>query len=392
MPQRIPRSAEVEAVRLLLRRNPVVAILGARQVGKSTLAREVARLHGGPVHHFDLEDPEVLVRFEEPMLLLRRLKGLVVLDEIQRTPEIFPVLRVLADRPGPPARFLVLGSAAPELLRQSTESLAGRIAFRVLGGFGMDEVGARRMEDLWVRGGFPRSFLAEDAAASLAWRRGFVRGLFERDLPGLGIRVPRETMGRFSTMLAHYHGQTWNASEFARSFGVSDHTVRRYLDILTGAFVVEQVRPFTASVGKRVVKSPRVFLADTGVLHALLGLETLEDVESHPKVGASWEGFAGAAVRRRLGALPEECHFWATQSGAELDLLVVRGRRRLGFEVKRTALPRTTRSMHIAMEDLGLESLTVIHAGSDTFPLAERIRAVALSRVLEDLEPLRAPR
>jgi hypothetical protein len=389
VPQRIPRSAEVEAIRVLLRRNPVLAILGARQVGKSTLAREVAKVHRGPVHHFDLEDPEVLVRFEEPMLLLRRLRGLVVLDEIQRTPEIFPVLRVLADRPGTPARFLVLGSAAPELLRQSTESLAGRIALRVLGGFGLEEVGAPRVEDLWVRGGFPRSFLAGDAGASLAWRRDFVRGFLERDLPGLGIRVPRETMGRFSTMLAHYHGQNWNASEFARAFGVSDHTVRRYLDLLTSTFVVEQLRPWSASVGKRVVKSPKVFLADTGILHALLGLETLEDVESHPKVGASWEGFAAAAVRRRLGALPEECWFWATQSGAELDLLVVRGRRRLGFEMKRTALPRTTRSMHIAMEDLGLESLTVLHAGSDTFPLTDRIRAVALSRVLEDLEPLR---
>ncbi|MCK6481042.1 MAG: ATP-binding protein [Planctomycetaceae bacterium] len=384
----LPRQAEIGAIRTLLRRNPVVALLGARQVGKSTLAREVAALHGGPVHHFDLEDPEVLVRFQEPMLLLRRLRGLVVLDEVQRTPEIFPVLRVLADRPGTPARFLVLGSAAPELLRQSTESLAGRIALRVLGGFGLDEVGAPAMEDLWVRGGFPRSFLAEDAGASLAWRRDFIRGFLERDLPGLGIRAPRETMGRFATMLAHFHGQTWNSSEFARAFGVSDHTVRRYLDLLTGTFVVERLRPWSENVGKRVVRSPRVFLADTGVLHALLGLGTLEDVESHPKVGASWEGFAASAVRRRLGAHPEECWFWGTQSGAELDLLVVRGRRRLGFEMKRTAVPRTTRSMHIAREDLRLDSLTVLHAGPETFDLPGGIRAMALSRVLVDLEPL----
>jgi predicted AAA+ superfamily ATPase len=388
MPSPILRAAEVRTVQGLLRRNPVVAILGARQVGKSTLAREVAGRVRGSVHAFDLEDPEVLQRFREPMLVLRPLRGLVVLDEVQGTPEIFSVLRVLADRPGTPARFLVLGSASPDLLRQTSESLAGRIALHELQGFGLDEVGPGAMERLWIRGRFPRSFLARSGADSWSWRRDFLRQFLERDLPQLGITVSSVTLRRFWTMLAHCHGQTWNSSEFARAFGVSDHTVRRYLDVLTATYVAEQRQPWTENVGKRLVKAPRVFLADTGILHALLGLRGREDVESHPKAGASWEGFASAAVRRRLGAREEECFFWATHAGAELDLLVVRGRRRLGFEVKRTGMPRVTKSMRMALADLRLRELVVIHAGGESFPLARRVRAVALSRVLEDLEPL----
>ncbi len=385
----VPRTSEVEAVRHLLRRSPVVAVLGARQVGKSTLARKVASHQRGPVHHFDLESPRVRPKFAEPMFLLEPLRGLVVLDEVQRVPEIFPVLRVLADRPDAPARFLVLGSASPDLLRQTSESLAGRIAFHDLQGFALDEVGPNRLDRLWIRGRFPMSFLAGSESDSLHWRRDYIRTFLERDLPGLGIPFPEETLRRFWTMLAHYHGQTWNASEFARAFGVADHTVRRYLDALTWTYVVEQRRPWTENVGKRVVKSPRVYLADTGILHALLNLPDREGVEGHPRVGASWESFAAAAVRRRLGARGDECYFWATHAGAELDLLVVRGIRRYGFEIKRTAEPRVTKSMRIAMEDLRLPELTVIHAGKDSFPMSKGIRAVALARVLEDLKPLR---
>ncbi len=384
----LPRPAEVKAVRAHLRRYPVVAVLGARQVGKSTLAREVARAHGGRVHFFDLEDPAVLDRFREPMLTLRRLRGLVVLDEVQRLPEVFPSLRVLADREGTPARFLILGSASPALLRQSSESLAGRIHYHELRGFGLDEAGVDRLEDLWLRGGSPKSFLAVSNRESLVWRQEFLRTFLERDLPQLGVQVPAPTLRRFWTMLAHHHGQTWNSSELARSFGVSDHAVRRYLDLLTATLVVEQRQPWSEDVGKRVVKAPRVFLGDTGLLHALLSVDGMEALESHPKAGASWESFAAASVRRRLGARPEECYFWRTYAGAELDLLVVRGRRRRGFEMKRTEAPRVTRSMHEARKSLGLEEVVVLHAGSDSYDIAEGFRAVALGRVFEDLDPL----
>lgn len=379
------RPRHLRAVRGLLRRHPVVAILGARQVGKTTLARSVCRLERGRTVWFDLEDPADLGRLGEPMLALRGARGLVVIDEVQRRPDLFPVLRVLADRPGRPARFLVLGSASPELLRQSSESLAGRIAFHQLTPFALEEAGSARWAGLWLRGGFPRSFLARSDAASAEWRRGFVRTFLERDLPQLGISIPAETMRRFWTMLAHYHAQSWNASEFGRAFGVADTTVRRYLDALTSTFVVRQIQPWHENLGKRQVKSPKVYVGDGGLLHVLLGLETLADLEGHPKVGASWEGFALEQVVHALGARSEECFFWATHGGAELDLLWLRGSRRRGFEFKRTEAPSVTPSMRIALKDLRLDRLDVIHAGAQTFPLAERIRAVALPRLLTAL-------
>lgn len=384
----IPRRGHLSRLQELLRRHPVVAILGARQVGKTTLARRLVERREGPVHLLDLEDPEDLARLADPKLALERLEGLVVLDEIQRRPELFPVLRVLADRPDRPARFLILGSASPDLMQQSSESLAGRIAYHELGGFTLDEAGADQLDRLWLRGGFPRSFLAASEAASAEWRRNFVRTFLERDIPQLGIRIPSTTLHRFWRMLAHHHAQTWNGAELARAFGVSQPTVRNYLDILTGALVIRQLPPWTANVGKRQVKSPKIYLTDPGLVHVLLGLETRVDVEGHPKVGASWEGFALRQVAHRLDARREECHFWATHAGAELDLLVVRGQRRLGFEFKRTSTPGTTRSMHSALETLELERLDVVHAGKETFPLKEKIRALSLHRILEDLEPL----
>lgn len=371
----------------LLRTSPVVAILGARQEGKSTLARMVAGERGGPVAFFDLEDPADVARLAEPVLALGDRRGLVVLDEVQRLPEVFRGLRVLADRPRTPARFLVLGSASPDLLRQSSESLAGRLAFHDLGGFSLEEVGAGRLERLWLRGGFPRAFLARSERSGADWRRDFVRTFLQRDLPQVGITIPSETLGRFWSMLAHYHGQVWNASEFARSFGVADTTVRRYLDILSATFVLRALPPWHENIAKRQVKSPKVYVADSGLLHTLLGIESREDLERHPKLGASWEGFAIEQVVARLRARREECFFWATHAGAELDLLVVRGRRRLGFEVKRTASPSLTRSMRVALHDLSLDRLDVVHAGKETFPLAPRVRAVALRRLLTDLSP-----
>jgi uncharacterized protein len=383
------RPAHVAAITRALREFPVVAILGARQVGKTTLANLVAERRSGRTTLFDLERPEHVTLLDDAMLALEELRGLVIIDEVQRRPELFPVLRVLADRRPLPARFLVLGSASPALLRQSSESLAGRVLHYELDPITLDEAGVSRLRRLWVRGGFPRSFLARSDSASATWRREFIRTFLERDLPQLGVTIPALTLHRFWTMLAHYHGQRWNASELARAFGVGDMTVRRYLDLLTATFVVRQVPPWYENLGKRVVKSPKVYIADSGLLHALLDIEDGQSLERHPKVGASWEGFAIAQVQKQLGLRAGESYFWATHEGAELDLLAVRGRRRLGFEIKHTTAPSVTRSMRIALSDLQLERLDVIHAGRESFPLAPKIRAVALSRLLDDVEPLR---
>jgi len=383
----IPRSTELERLADLLPQFPVVGLIGARQVGKTTLAMALAARFGGEVTHFDLENPRDLSRLDDPLFALEGLKGLVVLDEIQLRPELFPVLRVLADREGVPARFLVLGSASPALLRQSSESLAGRVAYHELGGLRLAEVGSDQSESLWLRGGFPRSYLAESEPASYRWRRQFVRTYLERDLSELGINLPSTTMRRFWTMLAHYHGELWNGSELARAFGVSHKTVGGYLDTLCSTFMAKRLEPWHENVSKRQVKAPKIYLADSGILHSLLGLESRQDLLGHPKVGASWEGFALSEVIAHLDARPEECFFWKLHSGAELDLLIRRGNLRRGFELKLTSSPRVTPSMRSALEVLGLEELVVIHAGSESYPLAPRIRAVGLAR-LEELAGL----
>ncbi len=384
----VRRDALLNRLDRLLSESPVVALVGARQVGKSTLARDLARRRRGPSTFFDLEHPADLARLDDPLTALAPLKGLVVLDEIQRRPELFPVLRVLADRPRGRARFLVLGSASPELLRQSSESLAGRVAFLDLGGFSLAEVLPARLDRLWLRGGFPRSFLARSDAASAGWREDFVRTFLERDLPQIGIRVGAVAMRRFWSMIAHYHGQTWNSSELGRAFGVSDTSTRRWLDLLVATFMVRILPPWSANIGKRQVKAPRVYVADTGLLHTLLGIETRSALEHHPKIGASWEGFAIDQVCRHLGARSHEAFFWRTHTGAELDLLVVRGRERLGFEIKRTVAPAATPSMRSALADLDLTRIDVVHAGTETYPLVPHVRAVALRRLLADVKPL----
>ena len=381
----IVRSAHLEALARLLAQSPVVAILGARQVGKTTLARAFAAGRRGPVTFFDLERPADLARLADPELALEPLRGLVVLDEIQQRPDLLPLLRVLADRPRAPARFLLLGSASPDLVRGSSESLAGRIAFHFLPGFSLEEVGAGNLDRLWVRGGFPRSYLARSEAASAQWRRSFVRTFLERDVLRLGVNIPPPTLGRFWSMLAHYHGQIWNASEFARAFGVSESTVRRYLDALATVSVIRQLRPWSENLKKRQVKAPKVYLSDSGLLHTLLDLETRDDLLGHPKVGASWEGFLLDQVIQHLALRWDQCWFWATHGGAELDLLVLRGSHRIGFEFKRTSTPTLTPSMRIALEDLRLERLYVVHAGRETFPLATNVQAIAAGRLREDL-------
>ena len=384
----IDRPGHRQRVETLLRQFPVVAILGPRQVGKTTLAGRVVAARRRDVTSFDLENAEDLTLLRDPLLALRPLRGLVVIDEVQRRPELFQTLRVLVDEPRVRRRFLVLGSASPELLRQTSESLVGRIAYHELGGFALEETGPLRWERLWRRGGFPRSFLARSDAASERWRRELIRNYLERDLPALGLRLPAPTLRRFWMMLAHYHAQVWNASEIARSFGVAHTTVQRYLDVLTETFMIRQLQPWHENLGKRQVKAPRLFVRDSGVLHALLGATSVRELETHPKVGASWEGFGLESVIARLRAEPEECFFWATHSGAELDLLVVRGRRRLGFEFKRSTTPALTRSMHVASEDLRLTKLWVVHAGERAFDLAPRIRALPLARLLEELQLL----
>ncbi len=381
----LQRAAALEALSEAFDRAPTVALLGPRQVGKTTLALEYGRRFDGPVTRFDLENPRDLSRLEDPLGALEHLSGLVILDEIQRRPNTFPVLRVLVDRPDNTARFLVLGSAAPHLLRQASETLAGRIALKELSGLDVREVGVAALRRLWLRGGFPRSFLARTDAASFAWRRDFVRTFLERDLPQLGVRTPATALRRFWTMTAHLHGQVWNHAEVARAFGSSPRAAATYRDLLESALVLRVLTPWSQNVRKRQVKAPRIYLRDAGLLHFLLGIRTWEDLEGHPKVGASFEGFVIHELTAHFGAEPEECFFWRAHTGAEVDFLVVRGRERRAFEIKRTSAPRTTRSMHTAMRDLGLDHLDVIHAGEDTYPLRDRIRAVAASRIREDI-------
>ena len=385
----IQRKMEMKNLQGLLKRHRVVGIVGARQVGKTTLARNLAKTIDKKVTYFDLENPEDQSRIADPMLALKELKGLVVIDEIQRHPDLFPVLRVLVDRPRTAVRFLILGSASPDMLRQSSETLAGRIFYHQLSGFAMDEIRAENYKQLWLRGGFPRSFLARSHNHSDEWRRGFIQTFLERDLPQLGVNIRSTTLSRFWRMLTHYHGQTWNASEFGRSFGVADTTVRNYLDLLTSALVVRQLLPWHENISKRQVKAPKIYVADSGLLHSLLNLKTFRDLEGHPKLGASWEGFVLQQIIRRLGARSDECFFWATHAGAELDLFVNRGRHRLGFEIKRTSSPQITPSMRNALGDLKLDRLDLVHAGDETFPMGKKIRAVALPRLLDDLQPLR---
>ena len=384
----ISRTADLAELHGLLRRHRIVALVGARQVGKTTLAKDYLRRRPSGGHFLDLENPQDEARLGDAMLALGPLRGLVVIDEIQRRPDLFPVLRVLADRRPNPARFLLLGSATPELLQRTSESLAGRIYYQELGGLSLADTGMRQSGRRWVRGGLPRSFLARSARESFEVRLGYIRTFLERDLPALGIRTSPSTMRRFWTMLAHYHGQTWNSSELARSFGVADTTVRGYLDRLAAAFAVRLLPPWHANIAKRQVKAPKVYIADSGVFHALLNLPEEADIEAHPKCGASWEGFVIEQIVRRLGARPEECFFWATHTGSELDLLVVRGRRRYSFEIKRTVAPRVTPSMQHALHDLQLVRLDVVYAGDQTFELGPRLRAVALTRLLDDLQPL----
>jgi len=373
----IARTRWLAQIRAALRRSRVTALVGPRQAGKTTLARQIVPPKSPA--YFDLEDPRSLARLAEPMTALAPLRGVVVIDEIQRRPDLFPVLRVLADRRPPRARFLILGSATPALLRQSSETLAGRLEIVTLHGFGLDELGARALSRLWRRGGFPPAYLARSEQASHVWRQQFIHTYLERDLPQLGITIPAATLLRFWTMLAHYHGGIWNAAEAARSLGVTEPTARRYLDLLSGLFMVRQLQPWHENLKKRQVKAPKVYVRDSGLLHTLLGLVGEREILSHPKVGASWEGYV---IEETLTLLrPEAAYFWATHTGAELDLLLVKRGRRYGVEVKFQDAPRLTPSMRIALSDLRLQQLTVLYPGDQRYALDRRVTVVPLTEL-----------
>jgi predicted AAA+ superfamily ATPase len=368
----LERAGLEKHIQRTIRANPVTALIGPRQCGKTAVARRIAA--GARVAYFDLEDPVSQRRLAEPMTALRFLRGLVVIDEVQRQPGLFPVLRVLADRAPLPARFLLLGSASPELLRQGSETLAGRIAFLEMSGFSGEEVGASGWRKLWWRGGFPRSFLAGSETASRAWREEFIRTFLERDIREFGVQIPAPALRRLWMMLAHYHGQIWNGSEIARSLGESHTTVKRHLDILTGALMVRQLQPWHENLGKRQVKSPKIYLRDTGLLHTLLGVDSFRALAGHPKLGASWEGFVVEEVIRRVSE--RNAWFWATQSGAELDLLFTLRGKRYGVEVKYADAPALTKSMRIAREDLKLRRLLVVYPGPEPYDLDEHTRVI----------------
>jgi uncharacterized protein len=373
----IQRSRWLEEIRGTLGRSRVTALIGPRQSGKTTLARQIVPVDSPA--YFDLEDPRSLARLAEPMTAFAPLRGIVVIDEIQRRPDLFSVLRVLADRRPLKARFLVLGSAGPDLLRQSSESLAGRMETITLSGFGLDELGAERLQRLWRRGGFPPAYLARSERASFSWRRQFILTYLERDLPQLGITIPSATLFRFWSMLAHYHGGLWNAAEAARSLGASEPTARRYLDLLSSLFLVRQLQPWHENLNKRQVKAPKLYVRDSGLLHALLGITSDRELFSHPKAGASWEGFAIETVLKLLR--PDAAYFWATHTGAELDLLLLRGSARYGFEMKFQDAPRLSQSMRIALEDLQLNHLTVLYPGDVQYDLGERVSVVPLGKL-----------
>lgn len=374
----ILRQEYQERIRTALSRNPIAMLVGARQVGKSTLARQIVT--DGPVTYFDLEDPATVALLEQPLLALGGLRGLVVIDEAQRASQLFPVLRVLADRVEAPTKFLLLGSASPELRRQSNESLAGRVEVIDVTGFSTREVGVSEQDRLWLRGNFPRSFLATSEENSVSWREQFTRTFVERDLRLLGFGFTPAAMGRFWTMLAHYHGQLWNASEVAGAMGLSPKTVNRYLDALEQTFMVRRLQPWFANVGKRIVKSPKIYLRDTGILHWQHRIRDMRDLLHHPKLGASWEGFV---IEELLGRLRSaEAYFYNVHSGTELDLFLLHNGRRIGVEIKRHDAPRMTRGMHVALEDLKLDHLWVVYPGTRRYALSSNTEVLPFSELV----------
>jgi uncharacterized protein len=365
--------------------HPICALLGPRQVGKTTLARMYTeQFLPQDTQLFDLENPLDLAQFDNPMLTLSTSKkSFIVIDEVQRKPELFPILRVLVDSPESQKRFLILGSASRELIHQSSETLAGRLGYIELPPFSFFET-KKESKLLWLRGGFPRSYLAENSSDSNLWRQSYITSFLERDIPMLGFDIPPQQIRRFWMMLAHYHGQIFNASELGKSLGLSGHTVKRYLDILSGTFMIRILQPWFENIQKRQVKSPKIYFRDSGVLNALLGIADTTQLETYPRLGSFWEGFALEEIIRLLDAAEDECYFWSTQANAELDLLIIKNGKKIGFEFKYTDTPKITKSMHIALSDLNLDQIIVIYPGSSIFPLSDSITCVGFESILTD--------
>ncbi|MBN2092330.1 ATP-binding protein [candidate division KSB1 bacterium] len=375
----IKRHKDITEIHRLLSIFPIVAIIGARQCGKTTLARQFSYNH-----YFDLENPRDLARLDQPQLMLENLEGLIVIDEIQRAPELFPLLRFLVDTKIS-QKYLILGSASPELVQKSAESLAGRIGYYRLSGLGLQDLGSDKMPLLWLRGGFPRSLLAESNNASFLWRENYVQTFLERDLPQLGIQIPGRTLYRFWTMLSHYHGQIMNYAELGRAFGISDTTIRRYLDILEGTFMIRSLSPWFVNIGKRLVKRPKIYLCDSGIFHSLQTIETREQLYQHPKLGASWEGFALECIAQSLNIPGQSLFFWSTHSGAEVDLFWQKGGKNYAIEFKFMDAPRLTKSMQSAVVDLKLSHLWVVYPGDKEYPLSSDVSVLPLVKAILDI-------
>jgi hypothetical protein len=374
----IDRAYYKEYIEKALGRSRAVALLGPRQCGKTTLARQIVDIHSP--NYFDLEDPSTLIGFEDPKTALENLKGIVVIDEVQRRPDVFPIFRVLLDRVPLPAKFLILGSASPDLLKQSSESLAGRLELIEMEGFGLSEVGEKKQMRLWNRGGFPLSFLAKNDKDSLVWRVDFIRTFLERDLrEAQGLDVPVVTLHKFWIMLAHSHGKIWNASPFASSLGLTHPTVKKYLDILTGLFMVRQLQPWYANIKKRQVKSPKVYIRDTGLLHALIGINIEQELPRHPICGSSWEAFVIEEIIRSVE--PHDIYYWATHQGAEIDLVFFKGGKMYGVEVKRADAPAMTKSIETALECLDIERIAVIYPGKRRYSIHKQVDVVPFDEI-----------
>ena len=377
----IERQGYIGRVKKAISRSPITALLGPRQCGKTTLARMICEHQ--PSTYFDLESQTDLRRLTNPEMILSSLSGLVVIDEIQTKPDLFAALRIVVDKPENKCRFLILGSASPHIIKNVSETLAGRVEFVDMAGFDLTEINGNKWKQLWTRGGFPRSFLAHDDQDSFAWREGFIRTFLQRDIPQFGINIPAPSMRRFWTMLAHYHGQVWNASRISSALGINDKTVRSYLDILSETYMIHQLQPWHENIKKRQVKSPKIYFRDTGVLHGLLDLRDFHAVTGHPQVGASWEGFSMEQIIRTIN--PSQVYYWATYSGAELDMLMIVNGKRYGMEFKFSEAPDKTKSMSVAIESLKLDKLLIVYPGKKSWPVSETISVCPMDKVGEYL-------
>jgi uncharacterized protein len=373
----LARDKGIKLLRDYLELFPVVAIIGPRQSGKTTLVKLFSNQSKADITFFDLEDQFDLAQLNNPQLALQDVKGYVVIDEIQRKPEIFPVLRVLADKKKHDTKFIILGSASRDLINKSSETLAGRIGYIELTPFSLSNVDS--IEKLWLRGGFPLSYLAKNQSNSFLWRKEYIRTFLERDIPNLGIRIPARTLSQFWQMLAHYHGQVINLSKLANSLQVSSPTIKNYLNILSGTFMVRQLQPYFINTKKRLVKAPKIFFRDSGIFHALLNIESKEALRTHPFLGASWEGFALEEFIRQEDLKEDECFFWSVHNGPELDLVFERDGKRFGCEIKYSDSPVVTKSMYSAIEELSLEKITIIYPGTRSFKLDKKIEVKPLA-------------